>query len=68
MWAGPPAVAHTSGTRARGLPETTGVRAPRSGPPIAKVAWRLGYSAPSAFHHAFRRWTGQSPREWRRGR
>ncbi|WP_395854791.1 helix-turn-helix domain-containing protein [Cystobacter fuscus] len=44
------------------------MRAPRSGPPIAKVAWRLGYSAPSAFHHAFRRWTGQSPREWRRGR
>jgi AraC-like DNA-binding protein len=34
--------------------------------PIAEVAWRLGYSAPSAFHHAFRRWTGQSPRMWRR--
>jgi AraC-like DNA-binding protein len=33
--------------------------------PIAEVAWRLGYSAPSAFHHAFRRWTGQSPRVWR---
>ncbi|KFA93198.1 AraC family transcriptional regulator [Archangium violaceum] len=30
--------------------------------PIAEVAWRLGYSAPSAFHHAFRRWTGRSPR------
>ncbi|EPX54931.1 Transcriptional regulator, AraC family [Cystobacter fuscus DSM 2262] len=39
-----------------------------AGTPIAEVAWRLGYSAPSAFHHAFRRWTGQSPREWLRGR
>ncbi|WP_257449688.1 AraC family transcriptional regulator [Archangium lipolyticum] len=35
-----------------------------AGTPIAEVAWRLGYSAPSAFHHAFRRWTGQSPRAW----
>lgn len=36
-----------------------------AGTPIAEVAWRLGYSAPSAFHHAFRRWTGLSPRAWR---
>ncbi len=35
-----------------------------AGTPIAEVAWRLGYSAPSAFHHAFRRWTGRSPRTW----
>jgi AraC-like DNA-binding protein len=33
---------------------------------IAEVAWRLGYSVPSAFHHAFRRWTGLSPEAWRR--
>lgn len=29
---------------------------------VAKVAWLVGFSEPSAFHRAFRRWTGQSPR------
>ncbi len=29
---------------------------------IAKVAWLVGFSEPSAFHRAFRRWTGHSPR------
>lgn len=28
---------------------------------IAEVAFSLGFSGPSAFHHAFRRWTGRSP-------
>jgi AraC-like DNA-binding protein len=31
--------------------------------PIAKVAWLLGYKEAGAFTHAFRRWTGKSPRE-----
>ncbi len=29
---------------------------------VAKVAWLVGFSEPSAFHRAFRRWTGSSPR------
>jgi len=29
---------------------------------VAKVAWLVGFSEPSAFHRAFRRWTGRSPR------
>ena len=29
--------------------------------PIADVASRLGYADATAFHHAFRRWTGSSP-------
>jgi AraC-like DNA-binding protein len=32
---------------------------------IAQVAWLLGYRGPSAFTHAFKRWTGQSPRRMR---
>ena len=32
-----------------------------------QVAYLLGYSEPSAFSHAFRRWTGQSPVEYRAG-
>ncbi len=32
---------------------------------VAEIAFALGFSTPSAFHHAFRRWTGHSPR--RRG-
>ena len=31
-----------------------------------EVAFLLGYSEPSAFHRAFRRWTGLTPQEFRR--
>lgn len=33
--------------------------------PIAEVAWEIGYSDPTAFTHAFNRWTGLSPRTFR---
>jgi AraC-like DNA-binding protein len=33
---------------------------------IAEVAFLLGFSQPEAFHRAFRRWTGQTPLEYRR--
>ena len=29
---------------------------------VAKVAWLVGFSEAGAFHRAFRRWAGQSPR------
>lgn len=32
--------------------------------PVSKVAWLLGYREVGAFSHAFRRWTGKSPREF----
>lgn len=36
---------------------------------VARIANELGFSEPSAFHRAFRKWTGKSPgafrREWR---
>jgi len=34
---------------------------------IADVAFFLQYSEPAAFHRSFRRWTGQTPGEFRRG-
>lgn len=34
--------------------------------PVAEVAWRLGYSEPTSFSHAFRRWTGVTPGALRR--
>ena len=33
---------------------------------VAEVALLLGYGEVSAFHHAFRRWTGASPGAWQR--
>ena len=33
--------------------------------PVAEIAWLLGYAEPSAFHHAFKRWTGTTPERWR---
>ena len=35
---------------------------------VFEVAFLLGYSEPSAFNRAFRRWTGTSPSEFRRSR
>ncbi len=34
---------------------------------LAAIAARLGFSEPSAFCRAFRRWQGVSPRRWQRG-
>lgn len=34
---------------------------------LSEVAWLLGYSELSAFSRAFKRWTGQSPREAKSG-
>lgn len=33
---------------------------------LAQCAMRLGYSEQSAFTHAFKRWTGETPHGWRR--
>ena len=33
--------------------------------PISQIAWLLGYHDVSAFTHAFKRWTGSSPRQSR---
>jgi AraC-like DNA-binding protein len=35
---------------------------------VADLALTLGYASPSAFIHAFQRWTGQSPAAWRKER
>jgi AraC-like DNA-binding protein len=32
---------------------------------IAEISWLLGFSQPSAFHRAFRRWTDRTPAQWR---
>jgi AraC-like DNA-binding protein len=34
---------------------------------IGDIAFFLQYSEPAAFHRAFRRWTGRTPREYRLG-
>jgi AraC-like DNA-binding protein len=36
--------------------------------PVPEIAWLLGYAEPSAFHHAFKRWTGQTPEQLRAAR
>jgi AraC-like DNA-binding protein len=33
--------------------------------PVSEVAWLLGYREISSFTHAFKRWTGKSPRQFR---
>ena len=33
-----------------------------------EIAERLGFSEPSTFHRAFKKWTGVSPGEYRRNR
>jgi len=33
--------------------------------PMSKIAWLLGYREVSSFTHAFRRWTGLTPRQFR---
>jgi AraC-like DNA-binding protein len=35
---------------------------------VTTAAFELGYSDPAHFSRAFRRWTGESPRGWRRSR
>jgi len=35
---------------------------------IAEISWLLGFSQPSAFHRAFRRWTDRTPAQWRTDR
>jgi AraC-like DNA-binding protein len=32
---------------------------------VGDIAFFLQYSEPTAFHRAFHRWTGQTPREFR---
>jgi AraC-like DNA-binding protein len=32
---------------------------------VSRIAWLLGYQEVSAFTHAFKRWTGKTPREVR---
>ena len=38
----------------------------RSNLSISDVAYQLGFSDVSTFTHAFRRWTGYAPRDWRK--
>lgn len=35
------------------------------GPSMGEIAYRLGFAEPSAFHRAFRKWTGASPGAYR---
>ncbi|KWX01806.1 Transcriptional regulator [Carbonactinospora thermoautotrophica] len=40
----------------------------RGGESVEELAARLGFSEPSAFHRAFKRWTGTTPGAYRAGR
>jgi AraC-like DNA-binding protein len=33
--------------------------------PVSEIAWLLGYGEVSSFTHAFKRWTGMTPRQFR---
>ena len=33
--------------------------------PISEIAWLLGYAEVSSLTHAFKRWTGMTPRQFR---
>ena len=33
--------------------------------PVSQIAWLLGYSEVSSFTHAFKRWTGRTPQQFR---
>ena len=33
--------------------------------PVTEIAWLLGYSEVSSLTHAFKRWTGMTPRRYR---
>jgi len=37
----------------------------QEGVSVSRIAWLLGYREVSAFTHAFKRWTGQSPKQLR---
>lgn len=48
--------------------KTMAIEAVRSSSaPLKQIADRLGFSEPSAFHRAFKRWTGKTPRDFRLG-
>ena len=34
--------------------------------PIGEISWRLGFQDMGSFSRSFKRWTGMSPRDWRR--
>ncbi|HDY83103.1 MAG TPA: AraC family transcriptional regulator [Halieaceae bacterium] len=36
--------------------------------PMEEISVLLGYSTPGNFSHAFKRWHGSSPRQYRQGR
>ncbi|HZN92275.1 MAG TPA: AraC family transcriptional regulator [Myxococcales bacterium] len=62
-----------AGTTFRGLYDQTRAELARSYMddrrlPLSEVAFLLGFSEPSAFNRAFKRWTGSTPGAWRQRR
>jgi AraC-like DNA-binding protein len=59
-----------AGTTHQGLTDSVrremALRLLESDVPIAEAAYLLGFSEASAFHRAFKRWTGETPAEFRR--